>query len=94
MLMKGMSFSVTAPIRLIPPIRMTATNTASTIPMDHFKVCSAAGETAVKLVTALITESVMLLTCDILPMPNEARAANPANRQASHFQFLPKPLEM
>ena len=96
--MKGTSFSVTWPMRLMPPKSTSATITATMTPTIKVvtrtwlprkaKVPAALG---VKLSTALLMASAMDCTWVALPIPKAARAASTQNTPPSQAQFLPRP---
>ena len=90
-LITGTSFSVTAPMRLMPPMRTTPTiiirMMAKTM-LIMFLLSAAAGT---KAWIAVLMESVMLPTCTALPIPKEARPPKIQKMTPSHFQFLPRP---
>ena len=55
---------------------------------SSFRSPSAAG---MKASMASLSEPTMELTCDMLPMPKEAMAANTQNSTPTHCQCLPRP---
>lgn len=89
-LINGMSFSVTAPMRLMPPKSTSAVSSARPMPSPQRSAAwpPKSGFTAH---TASVTEPTMELACDMLPMPNAASAASTLNAPASHFHLSPMP---
>ena len=60
--MKGTSFSVTCPMRLMPPSSTTATSRAMMMPIIHFITITWSGSIRLKLVRAVSMEETMVLT--------------------------------
>ena len=89
--MNGMSFSATAPMRLMPPKRISATSAAIAMPKMRFSRLRSPSAAGIKASIALLSEPTMELTCDMLPMPKQAIAAKTANRIPTHCQPLPRP---
>ena len=91
MLMTGTSFSATAPMRLMPPKRITPISAAIATPNTKFSSFRSPSAAGMKASMASFREPTMELTCDILPMPKEAMAAKTQNRMPTHCQCLLRP---
>ena len=100
--MTGTSFSATAPMRLMPPNRTSATITATMTPMMRLdrgtvwlKSVSVTAEVLPpKVSMALLMEVAMVLTWVMLPMPKAAMEPRMQKMAPSHCQFLPRPFLM
>ena len=89
-LINGMSFSVTAPMRLMPPNSTSAVSSARPMPSAQ-RSSTCPPKSGFTAHTASVTEPTMEFACDILPMPNAASAASTLNAPASHFHLGPMP---
>jgi len=75
--MKGTSFSVTWPIRLMPPNSTIATSAAIKMPKIRFAL-SLVPSMIWKLIRAELMEATMVFTCVALPVPNTVSTPNTA----------------
>ena len=74
--MKGTSFSLTLPMRLMPPSSTMATSMATAMPTTRFRVESAPLPTTPYSSRAVSMAATMVLTCVALPVPNTVSTPN------------------
>ena len=75
---KGTSFSVTAPILLIPPSKIIKIRIVIIIPIIKLTVLIDPAETTLKFRSAVSIAVVIVLTCVALPVPNTVRTPRQA----------------
>ena len=76
--MNGTSFSLTLPMRLMPPSSTMATSIAQKMPMMRLSVGTKASLTRWNCVSAVLIAVVMVLTCVALPVPKTVSVPNSA----------------
>ena len=76
--MKGTSFSVTAPILLIPPSKIIKIRIVIIIPITRLTVLIDPAGTILKFRSAVSIAVVIVLTCVALPVPNTVRTPRQA----------------
>ena len=89
--MNGTSFSVTLPMRLIPPMRITSTSNIITIPIPRF---TPDGNPFLNRPVDTRAESiavVIVLTCVAFPVPNTVSTPNIEYNTASQPHQLLRP---
>ena len=92
--MKGTSFSLTLPMRLMPPSSTMATSMATMMPTMMFNVLRKPLPTTPYSSRAVSTAATMVLTWVALPVPNTVSTPNSEYRNARNCQRLPRPFLM
>jgi len=90
----GTSFSLTLPMRLMPPSSTMATSIAHKMPMTRFTVGMWSAPITLYCVSAVSIAVTMVFTCVALPVPNTVSAPNSEYSTAKNCQCLPRPFLM
>ena len=89
--MNGTSFSVTLPMRLMPPSSTMATSMATTTPTMRLRVGRKLFTEVLYASTAESMAVTMVLTCVALPVPKTVSTPNREYSTARNCQRCPRP---